>query len=87
MTWPTSRSDDSDGTSNVLTCTNASYAVGVIEKVAWTADRAYRVYLFADQTAWITSGSGTTITARLPMYEIGRRLVDLGYDAADLVPE
>lgn len=55
--------------------------------VAWTADRAYRVYLFADQSGMITRGDGTTITSRHPMYVIGRYLVDLGYEAADLVPE
>jgi hypothetical protein len=59
----------------------------MVERVVWTADRAYRVYLFADQSGMITRGDGTTITSRHPMFVIGRFLVDLGYDSADLVPE
>jgi hypothetical protein len=50
-----------------------------------TTDGAVRVYLYDDQTAQLTDGRGVSLTARIPLYRIGRELVDRGYDTADLI--
>lgn len=59
----------------------------MVERVVWTADKSIRVELFADQTGQLSNPRGALLSDRLPLYKIGRRLIEMGYDSADLVPE
>lgn len=52
-----------------------------------TRDGRYRVYIHDDQTAALGDDRGRLLTERVPLYEVGRRLAELGVDPDDLVPD
>lgn len=52
---------------------------------ARTSDGRYRVYLYPDQTAELGDAEGRLLSARKPLYRIGKTLAELGIDPSDLV--
>ena len=51
-----------------------------------TRDGRLRVYIYQDQTAELVDEHGVTLLGRVPLYDIGRRLAELGFAGNDLEP-
>jgi hypothetical protein len=54
---------------------------------ARTRDGRWRVYLHDDHTGQLCDHRGRLVSGRLPIYQIGRRLAELGVHGTDLVSE
>jgi hypothetical protein len=52
---------------------------------ARTRDGRWRVYIHDDHTAELCDDRGRLVSGRLPIYEIARRLAELGVAGDDLV--
>ena len=64
-----------------------AWSAFMLVRVMHTIDGRLRVDVFEDQTAQILTTGGTTIVGRSPLFRIGRRLAEMGFAGADLIPD
>jgi hypothetical protein len=62
------------------------YCDCVVAACMRTRDGRLRVYIYQDQTAELVDKHGVTLLGRVPLYEIGRCLAELGVAGNDLEP-
>ena len=59
----------------------------VVVRGVHTRDRRWRLLIHHDQSAELIDERGNIVLCRVPMYQIGERLAELGVSSDDLVPD